>query len=124
MTDRNISLKSILDRFAVPFTPDISCGPGWEKLLCALEAELAEIDPSYVVYQVKEKLGTLRFYYAPSSPDKAGKIDKVIRRYEALSASTCEETGQPGRLMVRNGVFRTLNDSFMAHGWEPVEREG
>jgi hypothetical protein len=33
-----------------------------------LNEHLAAIDPSYVVHQVKEKFGTLRYYCVPNEP--------------------------------------------------------
>lgn len=46
-----------------------------------------------VAIQVKEKFGTLRFYY--SGGDDA--IDGMVRMAEAMSSVTCEECGNPGK---------------------------
>lgn len=48
--------------------------------------------PQVVVDQVKEKFGTLRFYY--SGGDDA--IDGMVRMAESMSAVTCEKCGKPG----------------------------
>jgi hypothetical protein len=45
-----------------------------------------------VAMQVKEKFGTLRFYY--SGGDDV--IDGMVRMAESMSAVTCEECGSPG----------------------------
>ena len=49
--------------------------------------------PQVVVEQVKEKFGTLRFYY--QGGDDA--IDGMVRMAESMSAVTCEECGAPGK---------------------------
>jgi len=86
--------------------------------------------PQVVADQVKEKFGTLRFYYHlefdPTFQELAyGKnpnpeARKVADRYQAyfdgmvnmaenMSARTCEETGLPGEMHVSGGWYRTLN---------------
>lgn len=54
-------LARILTRFDAT-RGSIQCGPGWYPLLVELDERLAEICPDYVVLQVKEKFGTLRYY--------------------------------------------------------------
>lgn len=61
--------------------------------------------PQVVVSQVKEKFGTLRFYY--NGGDDI--IDGMVRMAEAMSAVTCEECGAPGRQR-SDGWIRTLCD--------------
>lgn len=46
-----------------------------------------------VVQQVKEKFGTLRFYY--TGGDEV--IDGMVQMAESMSAVTCEQCGMPGR---------------------------
>jgi hypothetical protein len=48
--------------------------------------------PQVVVTQVKEKFGTLRFYY--NGGDDI--IDGMVRMAEGMSGCTCEECGKPG----------------------------
>lgn len=64
-----------------------------------------------VAIQVKEKFGTLRFYY--------GGGDDVIRGIErmadSMSAVMCEECGAPGRSR-RGGWIRTLCDIHAEEG--------
>lgn len=45
----------------------LQCGTGWYGLLIELDAKIASICPGYVIDQVKEKFGTLRFYISPPS---------------------------------------------------------
>lgn len=46
-----------------------------------------------VAEQVKEKFGTLRFYYRGGDD----VIDGMVRMAEAMSGVTCEECGAPGK---------------------------
>jgi hypothetical protein len=48
--------------------------------------------PQVVVSQVKEKFGTLRFYYHGGDD----VIDGMVRMAESWSAVACEECGAPG----------------------------
>ena len=77
------------------------CGPGWNKLLLALDAKLAAIDSKYTIGQYKEKFGTLRFYVNASyglSDDAYKKFLSTISEAESESARVCETCGKPGRL--------------------------
>jgi hypothetical protein len=82
-------------------------GEGWRQLLwdlCvelephveSLDREIATREPqvNFVVLQVKEKFGGLRFYTTLTS--KA--IDDCIRRAQERALSTCMDCGQPARL--------------------------
>ena len=84
--------------------------------------------PQIIADQVKEKFGTLRFYYhLEFDPvlielNKTGKypdIKEVMDRYyaffdgivhvaEVMSERTCEKTGKKGELCVRGGWYKTL----------------
>jgi hypothetical protein len=61
----------------------------------AIERGLRKVeDPvqQVVVTQVKEKFGTLRFYYDGGDDI----IDGMVRMAEGMSGCTCEECGKPG----------------------------
>lgn len=62
--------------------------------------------PQLVATQVKEKFGTLRFYYDGGDDEIRG----MVRMAEAMSAVTCEECGAPGELR-HGGWIRTLCDT-------------
>ena len=92
--------------------------------------------PQVIATQVKEKYGTLRFYYREEYSEEiqflyqTGKypdLQRIIDRYsdyingvvhfaETASGRTCEETGQPGELHVsggtRNGWVKTVNKEY------------
>lgn len=127
MTDDRSILAALEARFAPGWPAWISCGPGWWALLGELDAALAGIDPGYEVHQVKEKFGTLRFYYAESSPDEAkvAAMDALIDAAEAKSALTCEDCGAPGRLSVSAHWWRTVCEPCgAARGYVPADTEG
>ena len=92
--------------------------------------------PQMVVQQIKEKFGTLRFYYQLDfDPDlleleetkKYPLINQIITNYryyfdgivhmaETLSAHTCEITGKEGEMHVSNGGingwYKTINREY------------
>lgn len=126
----------------------IETGDGWYDIidaLCeALESvyttgvgvgdEFVEIKPQVIADQIKEKYGTLRFYYHiefdeairqlgetnPVVKQRTSEyrwyIDGIVHMAEVLSARTCEDTGQHGELHVsggsRLGWYRTLNREY------------
>lgn len=56
--------------------------------------------PFFKASQIKEKFGTLRFYYAGGDD----YIDGVVNFAEAMTAKTCEVCGDVGRLVGRGYV--------------------
>ena len=78
------------------------CGDGWFNIINHLcqniqhhidwKNKKEETVTQVVVSQVKEKYGTLRFYY--SGGDDA--IDGMVRMAESMSGVTCEQCGNPG----------------------------
>lgn len=116
-----VDLSHVLNRFNPEFIRSIECDEGWYQLIHDLDAELAEIDPDYTIDQVKEKFGTLRFYYRTDT--KRGRLmDSIVSQYEKLSASTCEISGKNGVLMERNGYYRTLNIEHAPDGFKPAHK--
>lgn len=104
--------------------------------------------PKVIADQVKEKFGTLRFYYHLEFDEKftelaygkrpnadARKVadgyqsyyDGIVHMAEVLSAQTCEETGRPGVLHRSSSWVKTLNvevaatdPRFVKRGYEPA----
>lgn len=98
----------------------IECGDGWHRLLeTAMEKIQFVCDSSaksghpaqLVATQIKEKYGTLRFYYSVegSCPVAEGVLEDVVSSAELASSRICEVTGEPGDLCVRGGWYRTLS---------------
>ena len=56
-------LERILRRIPDGWGRWISCGPGWYPLIIDLADAIAELLPNYEIHQIKEKYGTLRFYW-------------------------------------------------------------
>ena len=107
----------------------MECGEGWANILRALSAGLTKVTENHasgsaakaadhhfecgfeiVADQVKEKFGTLRFYFhSESKPDVQpeevdgdyakqieAEIDGMVEMAERMSAVTCEACGRPG----------------------------
>ena len=80
------------------------CGDGWFQILNQLcqniqhhidwKNKKEETVPQVVVEQVKEKFGTLRFYYSGGDDYIRGLVSMA----ESMSGVTCEECGNPGTL--------------------------
>jgi hypothetical protein len=89
-----------------------NCGDGWrellERTLFKIEAALAEGGSTFSALPIKEKYGTLRFYWNGGLSDKAeAKVQEAIDLAEARSACTCEQCGEEGCLYRAGGVLMT-----------------
>lgn len=91
----------------------IECNKGWYGLIEPLIKECTE--KGYVIEQIKEKYGGLRFYVSGCPPEFWDKVDAV----EAQSFHTCDVCGEPGVLR-GGGWLRTLCDTH-AEGREPYQ---
>jgi hypothetical protein len=94
----------------------LECGPGWADIIDRLDQVLSAIAPDYQILQVKEKFGGLRFYVdsrldGSDANQRSELLYAAIRAAEHVAWQTCEETGRPGVLMVRNHWLRTLDPS-------------
>lgn len=88
------AVDKILERIPENYGRYLSCNPGWWLILAELEAKLNYLDPDYEVHQVKEKFGTLRFYYRPTKGGVIQEImDDCVKQAEYLSSKTCEMCG-------------------------------
>ena len=74
---------------------------------------LPDVVPQVTLDQVKEKFGTLRFYY--SGGDDV--IDGMVRMAESMSSVTCEECGKPGT-STGGGWIKTV---CVEHGGEDYD---
>jgi hypothetical protein len=68
--------------------------------------EIAPPIPQVVAKQVKEKFGTLRFYYEGGND----YIDGMIAMAEAMSAHICETCGKPGTLRGRGWLYTACDE--------------
>ena len=103
-------LETFRERYPVLFSKcrSFTCGDGWFDLLDTLckqitDAVEAGAPPAYAT-QVKEKFGTLRFYYFGGNEE----IEKMVEGAVAASGNICEECGVEGAGMsALGGFYRT-----------------
>jgi hypothetical protein len=98
----------------------MECDDGWYKLLdrcmeklqyfCDLCFYRSGEEVQVVANQIKEKYGTLSFYYSGEGGSRIewDIIDDIISESERHSAQTCEESGEHGCLCHRGGWYKTL----------------
>jgi hypothetical protein len=87
-----------------------NCEDGWRDLLeraCA-RIEAALEGSVFRVLQIKQKFGTLRFYWSGElSPEAEAKVEEAIDLAVARSACSCEICSAEGRLYSRGGWLAT-----------------
>lgn len=90
------------------------CNVGWVPILYSTGKRLEALNQRHfytkdyspvVATQVKEKFGTLRFYFVGGNDE----VDDIIEEAELASSVTCEDCGQLGVLRP-GGWVRTLCD--------------
>ncbi|WFT94400.1 hypothetical protein QA633_40130 [Bradyrhizobium barranii] len=94
-------------------------GDGWRDLLeraCKRIRAAVEADGgTFHATQIKEKYGSLRFYWHGSlSPEADAKVEEAVDLAEARSACTCEVCGEEGRL--RGDAWLTTRCALHAEG--------
>ncbi len=117
-----VDLSAVLERFEPDWSRRIDCEPGWHAIIAAIDVELSKIDPDYTIQQIKEKFGGLRYYFNTKT-EHWRVMNDVVARYEQVAWSTCEISGEPGVLMVKQGWYRTLSPAIAPPGFEVVDRE-
>ena len=93
------------------------CGDGWFDILYIMCHTIqSHINfkecPQVEVVQIKEKFGTLRFYYVGGDKFCEG----VVRMGESISACVCETCGNAGSLRNNGGWVKTLCDEHYKNG--------
>lgn len=86
-------------------------GPGWVPLVYVADAVLEMLIPGYQINQVKEKFGTLRFYYSlfdEADESAIRQAQEFVAVVEGVSGIICEECGRRGSLDSQTGWWRTL----------------
>jgi len=98
----------VLSNFHPDYVSNFWIGPGWIPTVFELHLQLSKIDPHYVIYQIKEKFGGLRFYAESINPIYADTFDSLISAAETKSLSICELCSSPANVMKDNYLYRTL----------------
>ena len=94
-------------------------GPGWRELILDLLTKLDALGWDGGLAQVKEKFGTLRFYWNNNIEGINGSIaEDVVSQAEDRSEYTCEECGEYGEL--RGSVWVV---TLCAKCWEKREEK-
>jgi hypothetical protein len=89
---------------------------GWNSAWAKTPRDIPELIEQVVVTQVKEKYGTLRFYYNGGDEYIRGAVTMA----ELMSARTCETCGDSGK--TRSGPWlRTLCDTHAKEYNYPLE---
>ena len=112
---------------------------GWKTIVEETDAMLAYLDPEYEIQQIKEKYGTLRYYYEGGKTQLVRDImDAVVRLAEYESSYTCEQCGNSSRrsdsskdiewdstavTKVRRGWYKTICDNCAGEDSEYVSTE-
>jgi hypothetical protein len=77
-------------------------GDGWVPIVEDLYIALKALDPTLVVKQVKEKFGTLRFYFR-CEEDRYDELAALVYKAEAKCAQTCEMCGSTENVECKAG---------------------
>ena len=64
----------------------------------------------YRITQIKEKYGSLRWYSGAIPVDVADEYNKVIDKYEKISAETCISCGEKTEIKNHSGWFEPICD--------------
>lgn len=110
----------------------IEHGRGWLNMLDKMISEMvrAGFDPERdKIAQIKEKFATIRVY-VDFGEDREGDKERIHRVLTAMgladhSASTCEECGEPGQMLVNGSWWLTRCDKHAPEGAKTIgERYG
>jgi len=97
----------------------LSVGDGWREIIENLSRDISKIDKYnlVVVEQVKEKFGTLRFYFYVKEHEEVdhrdlfNRVFALVAKTEEKSGEICEKCGAPGSLYGdERGWLKTLCD--------------
>lgn len=87
-----------------------SVGKGWNNLILDIHQKLLHLDPNYTILQIKEKFGTLRYYFLFS--DGLDQItirimNDIVALAEDRSGFICEQCGRGARIRCKNHWYFT-----------------
>jgi hypothetical protein len=102
---RDADIKISLMRFGFP-------EDGWFDLIKDLCEKITATGIGITVVQVKEKFGTLRFYFdmnEGTTKEQYQIVNDLVSEAEVKSEVTCEDCGKPGKLRM-GGWIKCLCD--------------
>lgn len=122
-----ISNKGLLIEHAIE-----SVGEGWIPLIESIYNYIDKFKTTVAVVQVKEKFGTLRFYYdvqtmllgeteaddiqLPYFHEEIEAIDDFVRRAEIKSGTICEACGGVGSIRNERPWIKTMCNTCYKEG--------
>lgn len=91
-------------------------GDGWYDVLdkgmekIQYFCDRCESGAQVIADQIKEKYGTLSFYFTTENANKIeySILDSLVASMENASARTCEESGKSGYMCRKGGWYKTL----------------
>jgi hypothetical protein len=114
--------SSFGDQPSPMMTSASNVGEGWHPILRELEEELNKIDPDFILQQVKEKFGGLRYYAQSHIADPS--FQQAIHAAEAKSERTCEVCGEPGEVKATYHWLKCLCETHRAEDEKRYRKEG
>jgi hypothetical protein len=108
-----------------PFDFVFECDTGWFDLISELSDKIQKHCKEsgckqVIAIQVKEKFGTLRYYFTGGDD----KVNQLVDEYEERSISTCEITGGYGDLTINRGYYKTLcKETALLLGFKNLEKK-
>lgn len=119
------SVEENLDKIRNRMIDDKSLpGQGWNEIIIRCNRKLEMLDPDYEILQIKEKFGTLRYYYRSNIKTLSIKeaMDRYVRQAEIESAKTCEVCGEEGTITNRKmGWMKTrCSNCSMSNNFEAI----
>jgi hypothetical protein len=109
------AFPSLYCRKDLPMTETCMCwgietGDGWFDLIYKLSQDIVNISKNVTAEQVKEKFGSLRFYYryTENNIERDNRINELIEEAEEKSFTTCESCGSTDEVTQTEGWIVTL----------------
>ena len=111
-------MKSMKDPYYNEEEAVAQVGKGWETLVRQVYAARESLGASVRFVNVKEKLGGLRMY----TDDYHKQLEEVIKEVGYKSLETCDQCGQSGKLLNKEGWYLTRCEEhseggIVVEGW-------
>jgi len=103
--------QSLREDFGFLENAMMSVPTGWVPIVRKLCEDVEEIDVGIDVHQIKEKFGSIRFYYTTLSSRE--DINELIKDAQSQAKRTCQRCGEPGEdRSVNNWITVLCNDCY------------